>query len=77
MSTKFFLKRRKSSMSFGNKVRRRSKERIVEVYSTHLIQHFHAFLLAGGLIERDEVIVDNTLPETVQVTLKKVRIEDG
>ncbi len=64
-------------MSFGNKVRRRSKERMVEVHSTHLLQHFHAFLLAGGLIERDEVIVDNTLPKTVQVTLKKVKIEDG
>jgi len=50
---------------------------MVEVYSTHLLQHFHAFLLAGGLIERDEVIVDNTLPKIVQVTLKKVKIEDG
>jgi len=77
MSTKFFLKRRKSSMSFGNKVRRRSKERTLEVSTNHLIQHFNAFLLASGLIARDEIIEEYILPEIIRIKLKKVPIEDG
>lgn len=64
-------------MSFGSKVRKRSKERTLEVSSTHLIQHFHAFLMAGGLIARDEIVVDYALPKSIPITIKKVTIKNG
>ena len=59
-------------MSFGSKVRRQSKVRTLEVTSEHLMQHFHSFLLAGGLIARDEVLFDYHLPQTIKIELKKV-----
>ena len=61
-------------MSFGQKVRRSSKEKILEISTEHLIQHIQAFCLAGGLIARDEVIVADyfMLPTHIKVKLRKV-----
>jgi len=49
-------------MSFGSKVRRPSKVRTLEVSEDHLMQHLHSFMLASGLIARDEVIADYIFP---------------
>lgn len=62
-------------MSFGSKVRKKSKERILEVSSDHLMMHLQAFMLAGGLIARDEVVADYILPDYITVRLKKVNEE--
>lgn len=50
-------------MSFGSKVRRPSKVRTLEVSEDHLMQHLHSFMLASGLIARDEVISDCIFPK--------------
>lgn len=70
-------------MSLGNKVRKQSKVRTIEVSTEHLAEHIHSFLLAGGLIARDEVISDTVFPSTtsmldreyIYITLKKVKRE--
>jgi len=60
-------------MSFGQRVRKPSKVRTLEVTSDHLMQHFHSFLLAGGLIARDEVLMDYPhLPNIIKIKLRKV-----
>ena len=63
-------------MSFGSSVNKPRKERMIQVSADHLMDHFHAFLLAGGLIGRDEVILGYNLPNTINITFKKVT-KDG
>lgn len=60
-------------MSFGQRVTRSKKERTIEVHAAHLMEHFRAFLLAGGLIARDEVLYYTNLPTYIEVKLKKVK----
>lgn len=65
-------------MSFGSRVKKPLKVQTLEIPSVHLIQHFQAFLLAGGLIARDHVITDYNLPKTIKLKLQKVKtISDG
>lgn len=76
-------------MTFGAKVKRPSKTRTIEVSSNHMLEHLHAFLLASGLVARDEVIGDcifpggqstisNYLdPKYITVQLKKVKTKNG
>jgi hypothetical protein len=64
-------------MPFGQKVRKPSKVRTLSVDSRHLLDHFHAFLLAGGLITRGNIVVESNLPKIVLLTFEKDLTEDG